>query len=51
MKKFNVWISKCYEINVDAENEEEAVAKAQEIPIEQWEDPYEIDIQAEADDH
>lgn len=47
MPKFKVWQSRCLEIEVEATNEDEAIARALSIPSELWEDNYELELGTE----
>lgn len=47
MAKYIVWASKCYEIEVEAENENEAYDQAFSTPLEQWKDEHEMVVEVE----
>lgn len=36
MPKFNVWLSRCYQIEIEADNEEEAFDEALSTPLTLW---------------
>ena len=47
MAKFIVWASKCYEIEVEAENENEAYDAAFSVPLTEWKDEHEMVVEVE----
>jgi hypothetical protein len=47
MKKYRIWASKCYELEVEAANEDEAFEKAIETPFSEWEDYHPTYLQFE----
>lgn len=47
MPKFRIWASKCYELTVEAANEDEAFEMAIETPFSEWKDNHPTDVQVE----
>lgn len=47
MAKYIVWASKCYEIEVEAQDEHEAYDQAFSTPLNEWKDEYEMVIEVE----
>ena len=47
MAKYIVWASKCYEIEVEAENENEAYDLAFSVPLKEWADEHEMIVEVE----
>lgn len=43
MPKYRFFASKCYEIEIEADNEEQAFDVALETPIEEWQDKHQTE--------
>lgn len=48
MPKFKVWLSRCYEIEVEADNEADAFDQALSTPTHLWDDSGDIEYGVEA---
>jgi len=44
MQRYKVYLTKAYELEIEAEGEDAAIEAALETPLEKWADPYESEI-------